>query len=67
MIDHSKLKAWALCWPADPKPLLYATEQAAEEARAWFSKNDKTTPPGTQRGEPFVLQLSVTASLRGVG
>lgn len=62
-IDHSKLKAWALCWPEDPRVLLFDSERLAEENRAWFSKNYKTTPQGTQRGDPFVLNLSVTASL----
>lgn len=62
-IDHSKLRAWALCWPADPRPLLYETAERAEADRQWFSKNFKTTPQGTPRGEPFVLELSVTASL----
>ena len=61
-IDHSKLKAWALCWPEDPRHLLYETEQAAEDARKWFVKNYKATPQGTQRGEPFVLQLCVNNS-----
>lgn len=63
MIDHSKLKAWALCWPGDPRFLLFDDGRLAEENRQWFSKNYKTTPQGTPRGEPFVLNLSVTASL----
>lgn len=62
-IDHSKLKAWALCWPADQKPLLYSSAEEAERDRQWFSKNFKMTPQGTPRGEPFVLELRVTASL----
>ena len=61
-IDHSKLEAWALCWPADPHPLLFTTKEAAEENRAWFSKNFKTDRHGNLRGEPFVLLLSVKGS-----
>ena len=63
-IDHSKLKAWALCWPADPKPLLYDSPEKAEQDRKWFSQNYKTDGQGNHRGEPFVLELSVTASLK---
>jgi len=62
-VDHSKLKAWALCWPEDPRALLFDSEKLAEENRVWFSKNYKTTPQGAARGEPFILRLSVTASL----
>lgn len=62
VIDHSKLKAWALCWPEDPAPLLYETAERAEEDRKWFTKNYTTTPQGAPRGEPFVLELSVTGA-----
>lgn len=63
-IDHSKMSAWALCWPADPRPLLYRSEERAEEDRRWFSKNFTHDNDGNPRGEPFVLRLEVAASLR---
>ena len=59
LVDHSKLEAWALCWPGDPVPLLFTTERVAEENRVWFSKNYKTDRDGNPRGEPFLLVLSV--------
>ncbi len=58
-IDHSKLEARGLYWPADPHPLLFTTKEAAKENRAWFSKNFKTDRDGNPRGEPFLLVLSV--------
>jgi hypothetical protein len=57
--DHSKLEAWALCWPGVQNHLLYMTKELAEQDRAWFSKNFKTNRDGIQRGEPFILKLAV--------
>lgn len=59
LIDHSKLLAYALCWPGDPRPLLYETAALAEENRKWFASNYKNDRNGKPRGEPFVLTLCV--------
>ncbi len=51
------LEAWALCWPADPVPLLFTRCELAEENRVWFTKNYKTDSQGKPRGEPFIVRL----------
>lgn len=56
-MDVSNLKAWALCWPNDPVPLLFSTKEAAEDNKAWFTKNFKTNRDGNSRGEPFIVEL----------
>lgn len=61
-IDHSKLEAWALCWPNEPTVLLYTTERVAEQDRKWFATNYKKDRDGYPRGEPFVLVLEVKRS-----
>lgn len=63
LIDHSKLKAWALCWPADPVPILFLTEESAEENRKWFASNYKKDRNGNDRGEPFILEMCVKGNL----
>lgn len=63
MIEHTAMRAWALCWPNDPHPLLYEKFEAAEQDRIWFTKNYKTTPQGAPRGEPYLLELIVKNKL----
>jgi hypothetical protein len=58
--DSGTIRAWALCWPNDRFPLLFLTEEAAEENRVWFSKNYKTNRDGLPRGEPFIVELAPT-------
>lgn len=60
MTDHHTMKAWALCWPNDPDPLLYTTWEKAEENRKWFASNFKSTRDGKPRGEPFLVELTAT-------
>lgn len=49
--------AYALCWPNDPRPLLFVTREEAEENRKWFSSKYKKDKNGQPRGEPFIVEL----------
>lgn len=52
------MKAYALCWPNDPVPLLYLSQGRSEEDRVYFTKNYKKDRHGNLRGDPFVVELS---------
>jgi hypothetical protein len=52
------MKAYALCWPNDPRPLLYWNKETAEQERQWFMKNYKTDRNGNPRGEPVIVELT---------
>jgi len=52
------MKAYALCWPNDPRPLLYWSAETAEQERQWFTKNYAIDRDGRERGRPFVVELT---------
>jgi hypothetical protein len=50
--------AFALCWPNDPRPLLYLDRERAEEDLKWFAKNYTRDSQGQSRGVPFIVELA---------
>ncbi len=51
------MNVFALCWPNDPRPLLYLDEAQAWEDLKWFRANYKLNRDGQPRGEPFIVRL----------
>lgn len=56
-MQSKQIKAWALCWPDDDKPMLYLDRDEAEDDLKWFIKNDKNALNAQPPGDPFVVEL----------